>query len=236
MDVKHISDLIKQIACDKFPKIERLEYLLHKQNCALDVVREIGIARNEKFVIDTANRFTYENIILWVHGMPFKCIDPQSGNIIPGRLDTGIYLGGTTGSGKSWTMEIMSAYSLIDNVQVKIGGRMIPLHWECMRAETICEEYAATGTLKRIKDIPVLCIQDFGAERTETVHMGNRIDSIRQLLEHRGDSSGLITHITSNYPIGKQEALTKRYGDRVVSRLMEMCNYFEIKGKDRRKQ
>ena len=31
------------------------------------------------------------------------------------------------------------------------------------------------------------------------------------------------------------KVLIDRYGDRVASRLNEMCNYFEIKGKDRRK-
>ncbi len=64
--------------------------------------------------------------------------------------------------------------------------------------------------------------------------MGNRLDVLRNVLEYRGDKTDELTLITSNLKING-EALSNRYGDRVASRLREMCNYFEIKGKDRRK-
>lgn len=57
---------------------------------------------------------------------------------------------------------------------------------------------------------------------------------MRQLIEYRGDKPDQLTLITSNLKLGGQKLLD-RYGDRVASRLHEMCNYFEIKGKDRRK-
>ena len=64
--------------------------------------------------------------------------------------------------------------------------------------------------------------------------MGNRINVLRQILEYRGDQTDKITLITSNLPMNHKRFID-RYEDRVSSRLNEMCNYFEIKGKDRRK-
>ena len=80
----------------------------------------------------------------------------------------------------------------------------------------------------------MLGIQDFGQEPQENLYMGNRIDVVRQLIEYRGDKCDEMTLITSNMKM-QGDVLMNRYGDRVASRLVEMCNYFEIKGKDRRK-
>jgi len=66
------------------------------------------------------------------------------------------------------------------------------------------------------------------------LYMGNRINVMRRILEYRGDQSDQITLITSNLPYNSKK-FVELYGDRVASRLNEMCNYFEITGKDRRK-
>jgi len=79
-----------------------------------------------------------------------------------------------------------------------------------------------------------MAFQDLGSEPMESLYMGNRLNVMRQILENRGDRTDVITLITSNLPINCQE-FTSMYGDRVASRLLEMCNYFEIKGTDRRK-
>ena len=80
----------------------------------------------------------------------------------------------------------------------------------------------------------MLGIQDLGNEPQESLYMGNRLDVVRNLIEYRGDKQDEMTFITSNLRING-DILIDRYGDRVASRLVEMCNYFEIKGKDRRK-
>ena len=84
------------------------------------------------------------------------------------------------------------------------------------------------------KTAPMLCIQDLGNEPQEALYMGNRLDVARYIIEYRGDAHAELTFITSNLRMGG-DILKERYGDRVASRLMEMCNYYEIKGKDRRK-
>jgi hypothetical protein len=228
--------ILKQIS-DKglFQKITRFPYLPFNMNVALSVVEAIGKERNPKFRIDNENRFLYENLIRWVHADPeFKCIDPFSKKIINGRLDKGIYLTGNTGSGKSWAIEIMSAYSTIDNVVFGVVGSKKQLHWPSIRTDTICEDYATTGSIEKYKKMSIIGIQDLGAEPPESLFMGNRQNVLQQILESRGDQTNLLTIITSNLPIN-HEALTRRYQDRVASRLNEMCNYFELTGNDRRK-
>jgi DNA replication protein DnaC len=232
-----ISEIIKKITDNGvFLKVQRITYLPYKMEIALQVVEAIGKARNSKFTIDNENRFVFENLVRWVHADPeFKCIDPITKNVIPGRLDAGIYIAGNTGSGKSWALEIMSAYCLIDNVKVTLGGAKRVLNWPCLRTDTICDEYSGSGIIEKYKKMPVMAIQDLGAEPIESMYMGNRLNVMQQILEYRGDQTNMITLITSNLPIN-HETFIKRYEDRVSSRLNEMCNYYELKGNDRRKQ
>jgi chromosomal replication initiation ATPase DnaA len=218
-----------------FQTITRYPYLPYDMNIALQIVDTVGKNRNPRFVIDDENRFIYENMIRWIHADPeMKCLDPETKSIIPGRLNAGIYIAGKTGSGKSWILEIMAAYCLIDNVQVKVGETQRCLYWDNVRTDTICDEYTTKGSFDKFKKMSIVGIQDLGAEPIESMYMGNRVNVMRQLLEHRGDRTDQITLITSNLPIN-HKWLVDIYEDRVSSRLNEMCNYFEIKGKDRRK-
>src|SRR5574344_1563847 len=85
-----------------FKSIKRNRYLPYNMNMALRVVDAIGKKRNPKFRIDKENQFTYENMIRWVHGDSFvKCLNPVTKEVIPGRINAGIYIAGNTGSGKS---------------------------------------------------------------------------------------------------------------------------------------
>lgn len=218
-----------------FQAVTRFPYLPYDMNIALEVVEAIGKERNPRFVIDGENRFTYENLIRWVHADPeMKCLNPETKEVIAGRLDAGVYIAGNTGTGKSWALEIMAAYCLIDNVQVKMGDIQRCLHWGNIRTDSICDEYTTTGSFERLKKMAIVGIQDLGAEPAESMYMGNRINVMRQILECRGDRTDQVTLITSNLPMSHKR-LTDRYEDRVASRLREMCNYLEIKGRDRRK-
>lgn len=220
-----------------FAGITRFQYINYDIEEAMKIIEAIGKSRNRKFVIDDENRFTYENFIKWCHcDTSMKCINPENGQIVPGRLKRGIYIAGNTGSGKSWCLEIMLAYCAAWGFRVQFPSdykTTRPLWWNIMRADAICDNFIETGTIP-YKNTPMLGIQDFGNEPEESLYMGNRVDVMRQLIEYRGDKVDELTLITSNMKINS-ENLTNRYGDRVSSRLIEMCNYFEIKGKDRRK-
>ena len=218
-----------------FQGVGRLQYLPFNLDYALELVELIGKERNPKFCIDDENRFTYENLIRWVHGdTEMQCLNPDTKEIIPGRLNAGIYIAGNTGAGKSWALEIMAAYTLIYNFQIQIGENKRCLYWSNFRSDTICDEYISEGSFDKYKKMYIIGIQDLGSEQAESMYMGNRISVLKNIMEYRGDFTDKITLISSNLPMN-HKVLTDIYGDRVSSRLNEMCNYFEIKGKDRRK-
>ena len=221
-----------------FNGFTRYQYTNYDVNEALKIVEAIGKARDPKFVIDDENRFTYENFIKWCHGdSTMKAINPLTRQECQGRLKRGIYIAGNTGSGKSWCLDIMLAYCAAWGFKVTFvddNNNPRPLWWHTVRADAICDHFAECGSLQKFKKLNILGIQDMGAEPQEIMYMGNRLDVIRNLIEYRGDKVDELTMITSNMKING-EVLVNRYGDRVSSRLIEMCNYFEIKGKDRRK-
>ena len=219
-----------------FQGITRYVYADYDMQESLAIVEAIGKSRNPAFVIDDENRFTYENMIRWCHcDTKMQAIDPVTKKVIPGGLKKGIYIAGNTGTGKSWCLEVMAAYAMAFGFVITLGEtekRM--LYWDNVRADDICEEYAANGTFQKFKTRNIYGIQDLGSEPAESVYMGNRIEVLRQLLEYRGDRTDQVTSFTSNLPMN-HKILVDRYGDRVSSRLSAMCNYFEIRGKDRRK-
>lgn len=232
--VEQILGAIKQRGM--FAGIGRFQYIHYDIEQAMKIVEAIGKARNPKFVIDDENRFTYENFVKWCHCDPtMKALHPETGEVVNGRLMRGIYIAGNSGTGKSWCLEIMLAYCMAYGFKVQLVDKdPSPLWWRTVRADAICEHFAETGNVQEFKRQSILAIQDMGNEADETLYMGNRVDVVRQLINFRGDKVDEITLITSNYKMGG-DVLLKRYGDKVVSRLQEMCNYFEIKGKDRRK-
>lgn len=201
----------------------------------LKLVEAIGKQRNQRFVIDEENRFAYENFIKWLHCDPtMKALHPETGDVIPGNLYRGIYIAGNTGSGKSWAMEVMQAYTMALRFLIQYGEEKTYLGWRIMRADEIVSHFVDNTTISDLIKIKILCIQDFGSEPLEAVSMGNRMNVLRSLLESRGDRSDCLTLVTSNFSL-RNPTLTEYYGERVTSRLVGMCNYFEIKGKDRRK-
>lgn len=233
-----IDSVIKKINKHEiFQRIGRWRYLPIDMEYSLKVIESIGKSRISKFRIDDENRFVYENFIRWVHGdNEFKSIDHNNKKIIHGDLKKGIYIAGNTGSGKSWVLEIMSSYAMAFNFEIQFGNNKRPLNWLNIRADSICDEYIREGSIERFKKMSMVGIQDFGAEPAESLYMGNRVNVIKQIFECRGDRTNLITFITSNIPMTNDNStIIARYEYRVASRLVEMCNYFELKGIDRRK-
>lgn len=233
-DVGRILNAIRQRGM--FQGFKRYAYQ-YDLDAALQIVEAIGKARNPRFVIDDENRFAYTNFIKWCHGdASIQAINPETRQIVSGNLKKGIFIAGNTGSGKSWCLEIMLAYSAAWRFGILFPDdtEPRPLYWQIERSDAICDKFAETGSVIDLKKRPMLGIQDLGQEPQESLYMGNRVDVVRQLIEYRGDRCDELTFVTSNMKLGG-DVLMNRYGDRVASRLMEMCNYYEIKGKDRRK-
>lgn len=219
-----------------FSKIKRysLNWDVEKM---LHVILNIGQLRSDRFVIDSENRFAYENILRWCIGdSEMKAIHPVTKAPIKGSLDKGIYIAGNTCSGKSWCMEIVSSFVSAAGIGISYDGgddSLEKMRFCITRADDIVSEYLKHGNIDNLKKAPMITIQDLGQEQHECVYMGNRVNVLKNLIEYRGDFANKITMFTSNYPINNEQ-LCDIYGDRVASRLIGMCNYFEIKGKDRR--
>lgn len=203
---------------------------------AIEVVRKIGQMYVSNFVIDKDNEFVYKNLILWVNGdESMQAINPSKPNeFVKGNRKAGIYLAGPTGSGKTLCLEIIKAYATVVGAKMQIyPDEPKVLSWTSKHSNEIVQSYLNSGTMSEdgLKD--VLCIEDFGCEPESVSFMGNKTDIMSRMIEYRGDYSNLVTLITTNLPI-YAEITSQRYGSRVLSRLAKL-NYFELKGKDRRK-
>lgn len=218
-----------------FNDIIRYRYTDYDINESLQMIEILGKSRTQKFVIDDENRFTYTNLIKWVHGdASMQCLDADSKEVRKGDLKRGIYIAGNTGTGKSWALEIILEYSRLMGFQITFDDKLNQLVWANVSADDVCARFTNTGNIDGYKKTNIIGIQDLGAEPTECCFMGNKLEVLRTLIESRGDRTDAMTLFTSNFPMS-HKTLIDRYGDRVASRLVEMCNYMEIKGKDRRK-
>ena len=185
-----------------------------------------------RFKMDSDNSYVYENVRRWVDGQTgFECLDPTTMTYTYGSIYKGIYIAGPTGTGKTFLLDVMHRYAKGLYLKIRLDGREANLAWETYRSDEICMDVVKTGDIDKYVRIPVLCINDVGSEPRESLYMGNRVEVMRTILERRGDNHDrCLTLITSNF---RMDGLP--YGSRVESRLYEMCNYFELKGQDRRR-
>lgn len=238
-----ISDILSRVS-------EPLPGLQRKSNpntweigTMLKAVEEIGKKIDPRFVLDDDNRWTYAQLIMWVmNDVRIRNIVQTGKNEkteIAGRPDKGIYLGGPTGTGKTVAMNIVRELYKINRFTYKEylkNGMAVDrvAYWQEFRADQITDDFAQNGDLTLYKTTPLLCIQDLGSEPTETLYMGNRANVLRQIIEYRGDlGNKAVTLITSNFS-PRNPAMRERYGDRAISRLIEMTNYLPLEGRDRR--
>lgn len=218
------------------PDIVRYSYEPYKMNIALDYFKRFGEnILGKTFEIDGENEFVIKNLIRWAHGdNEFQAIDPKHRKVVYGDITKGIYIAGGTGTGKSLLMSILSNYLTVDKVVFLSRKTNIKqLAFPYYTTNRVCAYYRDNGDLSPFIDPAVICFHDLGVEQQETLFMGTRAKVLQTILQERGDRRGQITLITSNYDMIGEE-ITNLYGDRITSRLMAMCNYYELDGKDRR--
>ena len=197
------------------------------------VLVSIGRKRctDSSFVIDDDNRFAYENIFKWCIGDDsILALNPFSGKTEKGSLTKGIYIAGPTGTGKTMCLNIFRTFLDAIGAMVTIAGRgRYMLAWTTFFAGYLSQNCQDFGNVTWTNDYPVICIQDMGSEMKTVNHYGTQSNAIERIIQMRGDQN-MLTMITSNYRIQGSP-----YGNRIESRLCKMCNYYEIKGKDRRR-
>lgn len=218
---------------DAFPTIRRGRMDGFDMDEVFNIFVAIGKTRTPAFSVDEYNRFAYRQMVNWLYNQDFFCIDPDSGRTIAGDPTKGLYIAGGTGSGKSWSVEILSLLAKVDRPRFMGSGGVEEITFDAIRADELTTVFSNTGTVEAYAKKSILCIQDLGSEPRETLYMGNRQNVLKQLLEYRGDRQDLITIITSNNAINDSDT-KELYGERVVSRLCGMCNYLILNGPDRR--
>lgn len=216
---------------DQAHAIQRDEQLFAWED-AYELMVKIGQLIVPGFKIDSNNSFAYENIAKWVVGDPsMKCSGYDGNGERPGDLCKGLYIQGPTGTGKSIAINLCRKACSAFKIIVNASNPYQPLTWSSYNTDNICSAYENSGDISEFKKSPVICIQDLGTEPSEVIYMGNRRNCLRSILEYRGDCYDKITHITSNIPIFKTG---EYYGERVQSRLYQMCNPITMLGTDRR--
>ena len=124
----------------------------------------------------------------------------------------GVALIGETGVGKTFLMQALGARIYLAADIASNGLRGLPQWFEWT-------------------DGHALCIDDLGAEHTVN-EFGNKAEVMAQVIAHRLERQGGVTHVTSNLS-AKQVA--GRYGDRTLSRLLGMCTPHTLEGLDMRR-
>lgn len=240
-----IGNIAKNIAATQDTKgVKRLDHFLVSTQMVAAIERFLQYGRTftPKFVCDKDNEWAFSQIICWAFADPaMQAIDPKSfaeGNLqtTNGDLCKGLYICGPTGTGKSLALEVLGEFIRYVRPHARLCGEPQLIQWMCYRAADIWGAAAIDPhAIDWYKKFPILCIQDLGSEpASDAVYMGSRREPLREILEYRGDRHDLMTLISSNYAIDSPE-IHSRYGDRVASRLREMCNMLVITGKDRRR-
>lgn len=134
----------------------------------------------------------------------------------------GVYLWGEIGSGKTY-----AAYAMLGRIEeMGITARLYsaPELFDLLREDF---NHKDSYNMDRIlANRGVLIIDDLGAEKaSEWVS-----ETLYRIVNRRYEQV-LPTFITSNLSIGE---LSERVGDRIASRLAEMCDIIKLEGADRR--
>ena len=141
---------------------------------------------------------------------------------------TGLMFCGTCGNGKTTLLRAiqnslnwLSAHNALPSDYALQGYNEMTIK----DAKQIANEMSRSDKSGRVKQIPVLAIEDMGREPAEVLDFGNVSNPIVDLIEDRYNSR-LFTFITTNLT-GKQ--IREKYGARVADRLNEMLHVVVFK-------
>lgn len=133
---------------------------------------------------------------------------------------SGLILMGSVGTGKTHLAASIAHYAIEHGVVTKFGNVTDIFH--SLRDAFTTDE----DILSEIQSVPLLILDDLGKENlTEWVK-----ETIYSIINYRYEHM-LSTVITTNLTMTE---LQNRLGSATVSRIMEMCNYVEMNGKDYR--
>lgn len=131
-----------------------------------------------------------------------------------------ILLIGDVGTGKTHLAASIANYCMEHGIVVKFGN--ITDIFQSLKNAFTKEE----DILGEVKSVPLLVLDDLGKERTTEWTNETIYSIINYRYEHM-----LSTIVTTNLPLVEMQ---EKIGEATVSRLMEMCEYVSMDGKDYR--
>ncbi|MFI3293193.1 MAG: hypothetical protein SNG27_06440 [Rikenellaceae bacterium] len=181
---------------------------------AQHTLRQMG--SRDKFIIDSNNEATIEQLYLYLsHNPKFE-----------GDLNRGVMLQGKYGCGKTL---LMRSYAHLQNHLINRFELHAPLVTFKSSTEIVAEVKASgVAPLSRRE----LMIDEFGREPKSVMDFGNTIRPMAELVSARAES-GAITHATSNFTLERLSG-DDFYGAMVGDRLRAMFNFIVLRGDSRR--
>jgi len=223
-----IPEFIKEL--QKKPEIILKKYDLPYMK---EIVLNIGkaISPKREFKIDADNEQQINEMITYFMGNPEFEKEGKS-------LYSGLMLRGNVGTGKSLLMRIFSGKEKLDFTKdrsfktvscLKIYSDFVEQGYSSL------EKYCHFNTLDEepLKS-SCFCFDEFGEEPEPANHYGSPLNVMEYILLRRYDNwqdHFQITHLTTNKT---PREIEDKYGERIRSRIGEMCNDFIFAGKDRR--
>ena len=141
------------------------------------------------------------------------------------RNNYGLMLWGNTGTGKSFTAQCI-ANALLD--------RHIPVKYLTapeLVAKLMDRETSRSEFMQRIREVPLLIIDDLGAER-DTPFAREQLCAV---IDARSES-GKPLIVTTNYSVAEMDNCTDMAMQRIFNRLKAVCVPVAVTGKSRRNE
>lgn len=215
-------------ATKRFNEIGNLEVL--RKQIAMNLQAEIG--KNVEYTNDLV--FIIHNFIKMITNCEYQAIDPGTKQIITLNDVRGLYIAGGIGSGKSTLIKALTktmhdlriSYqtNLFETTKYFFGSKCV---YSITELNNI---YSANG--ESPKNVSVVAIDDMPKDNLIFRYMGNSY-SLDAFIQDRYDEAHTITFVTSNFPLSDKYL---KLDPRSVSRLHEMCAYYELRNTDYRKK
>lgn len=139
----------------------------------------------------------------------------------------GLYLWGGVGTGKTYCAYALYKIMKANGLRVKIGNSAMILNdIKDDFKYSARDPYYSSKFDEWIEYDGIMIIDDLGVEKPTEWVLETFYNLINTRYEHK-----LPTIFTTNYSV---EEIEKRLGDRLASRLVEMCTIIRLEGNDRR--